>query len=193
MKRTTSLVVTLAALTLLAIGCTASQIAKYQQVDAAANSAYAASTQATATAQTALATVPPTAPGYKAATQAVAESQSVEQKAKLALDVANAALAVAQNGNASNPDLAKAVTAAVSVIPSPYTPLIAALVPLAIAGAGAAVQSYKLGKAHQQVASITSDLNDHKEALAHVMSQVDGQGEKSNTSTAAATAKPAGA
>jgi len=71
----------------------------------------------------------------------------VEHDAQLALNVATAALNAVQKKDAADPALGAAVSAAVSAIPSPWTPVLASLIPAAIPLLVSVVQSVKLGRA----------------------------------------------
>ena len=146
-------------------GCTAAQIEQLKADEQTAETTLAATTQATATARASLATQPADAPGHAGAVKVVAASEKGEQTARLALDLANAALTAAQNRDALDPTLQKSLTAIVTAIPSPWTPVLASLVPAALPLVVSVVQSVKLGRAHQTVVHVTEQLQAHKAAL----------------------------
>jgi type II secretory pathway pseudopilin PulG len=100
----------------------------------------------------------------------ISKAQKVEQDAQLALNVAQAALDAAQKKDASDPALGNAIAAAVSAIPSPWTPVLASLIPAAIPLVVSIVQSVRLGRAHQTVQTVTQQLQEHQAALAAISS-----------------------
>lgn len=160
----------LIAVSLLAFGgCAQKQVAQLQAAEQVAQQTLAATTQATADAQ-AVAAVLPAGSGQSAAMDEISKAQKVEQDAQLALNVAQAALNAAQKKDASDPALGSAVAAAVSAIPSPWTPVLASLIPAAIPLIVSIVQSVRLGRAHQTVTAVTQQLQEHKAALAAISS-----------------------
>jgi hypothetical protein len=148
-------------------GCAEKQVAQLQAAERVAQQTLAATTQATADAQ-AIAAVLPAGSGQAAALDEIGKAQKVEQDAQLALNVAQAALNAAQKKDASDPALGAAVAAAVSAIPSPWTPILASLIPAAIPLVVSVVQSVRLGRAHQTVTAVTQQLEEHKAALAAI-------------------------
>lgn len=159
--------VTFAVIALVA-GCTTSRLAELRTDEQTAEAVYAATTQATADAKASLATTPATAPGRAEAVKVITASEKAEQTARLALDVARAALDAAQKKDPADPALTTAVAAAVSAIPSPWTPVLASLLPAAIPLLVSVSQSIKLGRAHQTVSQVTQQLEAHKAALANL-------------------------
>jgi hypothetical protein len=164
MKR---IILSIAVLTLFA-GCAARQAAQLQAAEQVAQQTLSATTQATADAQAVVAALPADAPGRDAAVGEISTSQQVERDAQLALNVAQAALNAAQKKDAADPALGTAVAAAVSAIPSPWTPVLASLIPAAIPLLVSVVQSVRLGRAHQTVQSVTQQLEEHKAALSAI-------------------------
>jgi hypothetical protein len=147
-------------------GCaTPQQLQSLQADEQRAETIYAAATQATAAAKSALATMPSQSPGYAQASKVVAASEKAEQTARLALDVASAAVQAAQKNDAADPALRQSLVTAISAIPSPWTPVLASLIPAAVPLAVSVLQSVRLGRAHQTVAQVTKELEQHKAAL----------------------------
>jgi len=157
-------------LTLFA-GCAEKQVAQLQAAEQIAQQTLAATTQATADAQALAATLPPGS-AQTAALGEISKAQKVEQDAQLALNVAQAALNAAQKKDAGDPALGTAVAAAVSAIPSPWTPMLASLIPAAIPLVVSIVQSVRLGRAHQTVTTVTQQLQEHKAALAAIANPI---------------------
>jgi hypothetical protein len=150
---------------LLLPGCTAQQVEQLQSDEHQAESLYAATTQATATARQSVAALPPDSPARAQAERVLTASGKAEQTARLALDVAKSALDAAQKKDPADPALKQSLTAAISAIPSPWTPVLASLIPAAVPLAFSLLQSVKLGRAHQTVAHVTQQLEEHKAAL----------------------------
>lgn len=146
-------------------GCTAQRIDQLNADEQSAELVYTATTQATADAKVALAAAPAGAPGRASAAAVVASAEKGEQTARLALDVARAALAAAQKNDPADPALHDSLALAISAIPSPWTPVLASLLPAAIPLVFSIVQSVKLGRAHQTVTTVTRQLEEHKAAL----------------------------
>jgi hypothetical protein len=146
-------------------GCTATRIETLQSDERLAEQAYAATTQATAAARETLSTMPTNAPGRAKAVGAISNAEKIEQTARLALDLAQTALSAAQHNNADDPALKQSLSAAINAIPSPWTPVLASLLPAAIPLVVSVMQSVKLGQAHQTVANVTQQLEAHKAAL----------------------------
>jgi hypothetical protein len=159
-------IVTLIVIALLLTGCTSQQLQTLAADEQKAETFYAAATQATASAKASLATMPTGTAAYAQASKVVASSEKAEQTARLALDLAKAALDAAQKHDAADPALQQTLGAAISAIPSPWTPVLASLVPAAVPLVVSVLQSVKLGKAHQTVAQVTAELEQHKAALA---------------------------
>src|SRR5690348_11095720 len=109
--------ITLLAIVLIA-GCSAQQLQTLQQDEQRAEQVYAATTQATVAAKTAVATLPANSAAAQNFSHVVQESETVEHTARVALDLAQAALEAAQKKDATDPKLATAVSAAISAIPS---------------------------------------------------------------------------
>ena len=158
----------IAALALIA-GCTAQQLDTLRQDEQSAQQVYAATTQATAFARQTLATMPASSANREQALKIVTSAEKGEQTARLALDLAKAALDAAQKKDAADPALATAVARAVGAIPSPWSAVLASLVPAAIPLGVSIIQSVKLGRAHQTVQHVTEQLEQHKAALAAAM------------------------
>jgi uncharacterized protein YceK len=147
---------------LLLAGCASNQLAQLQSAEQEAQKIYAATTQATANAQAALVNAPAGSP----ATQAVATAEQAEQNAKATLDAIEAALSGAQSKDTNAAAIAQAISAALAAVPSPWTAVLASLIPAAVPLVVSAVQSVKLGKVQQTVQSFTQELEAHKAALA---------------------------
>ena len=154
-------------------GCSSAELARVEAGEQTAEQVYAATTQATAAAKDLLAAVPPTAPGYAAATKVVTAAEKTEQTAQLALDVAREALAAIEKKDAAGPALLTSLSAAIAAIPSPWSAALAALLPAAIPLVISVLQSVKLGQAHQTVAQVTQQLDEHKAALAAMSAKAD--------------------
>jgi hypothetical protein len=163
MKRTLTLSVLMVA---GVCGCAAQQLARLKSEEAVAEQVYAATTQATAVAKDAVADMPIGAAHRVEAASAVASSEKVEQTARLALDLARSAVAAAEKKDAADPALRASLAAAISAIPTPWTPLLAALIPATVPLVFSVLQSFKLGQVHQTVASVTQQLEEHRAALA---------------------------
>jgi hypothetical protein len=161
MNRLTLSIITL----LLLTGCTSQQIDQMQRDEQSAEQLYAATTQAAATARQSLAAMPANAPGRDQSLKVITAAEKTEQTSRLALDVAKAALDAAQKKDAADPVLAAAVSKAVGAIPSPWAAVLASLIPATIPLVVSIVQSVKLGRAHQTVAHVTQQLQEHKAAL----------------------------
>jgi hypothetical protein len=159
-------IIALIVIALFLTGCTSQQLQTLAADEQKAETVYAAATQATASAKASLATMPTNSAGYAQASKVVASSEKAEQTARLALDLAKAALDAAQKHDAADPALQQTLGAAISAIPSPWTPVLASLVPAAVPLVVSVLQSVKLGKAHQTVAQVTAELEEHKAALA---------------------------
>ena len=157
-------IIVLLSIALLA-GCTGQQIDQLKQDEQSAELAYTATTQATASAKVALESAHADAPGRAKAVAVIASAEKGEQTARLALDVARAALAAAQKNDPADPALRDSLALAIGAIPSPWTPVLASLLPAAIPLAFSIAQSVKLGRAHQTVANVTQQLEAHKAAL----------------------------
>jgi hypothetical protein len=150
---------------LIAGGCAQKQITQLQADEQTAEKVLAATTQATAMAQAAFDSAPASAPGRAAIVSELTAAQKVENDAKLALNLAQAALNAAQKKDATDPALGTAISAALAAIPSPWTAVLASLIPAAIPLIVSVVQSVKLGRAHQTVQTVTQELEQHKAAL----------------------------
>jgi hypothetical protein len=150
----------IALISLLALitGCTSRQIDQLRADEQSAEMVYTATTQATALAKETLAAGSLNAPGR-------AEAGKGEQTARLALDVARAALAAVEKKDPGDPALRDSLALAIGAIPSPWTPMLASLLPAAIPLVFSIVQSVKLGRAHQTVTAVTQQLEQHKAAL----------------------------
>jgi hypothetical protein len=157
-------IVVMSLLALIA-GCTSRQIDQLRADEQSAEMVYTATTQATAVARETLAAGSPTAPGRAEAAKVVASAEKGEQTARLALDVARAALAAAQKQDPADPALRDSLALAIGAIPSPWTPVLASLLPATIPLVFSIVQSVKLGRAHQTVTAVTQQLEQHKAAL----------------------------
>ena len=155
-------------------GCAAGQLDQLKSEEAGAERVYAATTQATAAAKEAVNQMPVTAAHRAEAVGAVASAERVEQTARLALDLAQAAIAAAQKKDAGDPALRASLTAAISAIPTPWTPLLAALIPATIPLVFSVVQSFKLGQVHQTVATVTQQLQEHQAVLAGIAGKAAG-------------------
>ena len=149
----------------LIVGCTARQIDQLRTDEQSAERVYTATTQATAVARDALNRSPTTAPGRADAARVVAAAEKGEQTARLALDVAKAALVAVSQQNPADPVLHDSLALAISAIPSPWTPMLASLIPAAIPLLVSVIQSVRLGRAHQTVVTVTQQLQEHKAAL----------------------------
>src|SRR5436305_6374954 len=105
-------------LTLLMIatlaGCSAQQIDTLRTDEQRAEQVFAATTQATADARAAVATMPPNSPAARDATRAIERAETVERTTRVALDLAQAALDAAQKRDPSDPKLTAAVSSAVA-------------------------------------------------------------------------------
>lgn len=149
----------------LIVGCTSRQIDQLRSDEQSAELVYTSTTQATALAKETLAAAPVNAPGRAEAAKVVTSAEKGEQTARLALDVARAALAAAQKQDPADPALRDSLALAIGAIPSPWTPVLASLLPAAIPLVFSVVQSVKLGRAHQTVTAVTRQLEEHKAAL----------------------------
>ncbi len=157
---------TLFAVAALLVGCTPSQLATLRTDEQSAEQLYTATTQATADARVAAASLPANSAAAASAWHVISQAEKVEQTARLALDLARSALDAAQRKDAADPAFATAVTRVISAIPSPWTPILASLIPAAIPLLVSVVQSTKLGRAHQAILQVTEQLDQHKTALA---------------------------
>jgi uncharacterized protein YceK len=167
-------IVVLSIVSLLVVtGCSSAELAQVRAGEQAAEQVYAATTQATAAAKNVLAALPPSTPGYAAATQVVGAAEKTEQMAQLALDVAHTALAAVEKKDAAGPALLTSLSAALAAIPSPWSAALAALLPAAIPLVISVLQSFKLGQAHQTVAQVTQQLDEHRAALAAMSAKAD--------------------
>jgi hypothetical protein len=153
---------------ILLAGCSTQQVDTLKNDVQQAEQVYAATTQASAAARAAVATLPADSPAAKSATGVIDKAESIEHVARTALDLAQAALDAAQKKDPTDPKLATAVSAAISAIPSPWTPVLASLVPATIPLIVSIVQSMKLGRAHQAVVQVTQQLEEHKAKLAEI-------------------------
>lgn len=142
-------------------GCTAQQIEQLKIDEQTAEKIYTATTQTTADMKASFSTHPANPEAIKV----VASAEKGEQTARLALDVARAALIAAQKNDASDPALRNSLAAAIGAIPSPWTPMLASLIPAAIPLVFSIMQSVKLGRAHQTVMTVTRALEEHQAAL----------------------------
>ncbi len=154
---------TLASIFLLALftGCTAQQIERLKADEQVAEQIYSATTQSTAAVKRTLSTQP----ANPEAAKVIASAEKGEQTARLALDLARAALLAAQKNDASDPALRNSLAAAIGAIPSPWTPMLASLIPAAIPLMFSIVQSVKLGRAHETVTNVTRQLEEHQAAM----------------------------
>ena len=146
------------------VGCTAQQIEQLNTDEQAAEKIYSATTQATAAVKMSLTTQP----ANPEAARVIASAEKGEQTARLALDVARAALVAAQNHDAADPALRNSLAVAIGAIPSPWTPMLASLIPAAIPLLFSVIQSVKLGRAHQTVVTVTRELEEHRAALLEI-------------------------
>ncbi len=154
---------TLVPMFLIAIftGCTAQQIEWLKTDEQTAEQVYTATTQSTAAVKKTLSTQP----ANPEAAKVIATAEKGEQTARLALDLARAALLAAQKNDASDPALRDSLAAAIGAIPSPWTPMLASLIPAAIPLIFSIVQSVKLGRAHETVTNVTRQLEEHQAAM----------------------------
>ena len=176
MKHTTApltVFATLALFTAIFCGCSAAGIAQARADEQQAERLYTATTQATASARLALDSAGPEVvgtPAYTEARRAVIAAEKAQQAARAGLDLAKAALDAAAKNDPADPAFVSAVSRAVGAIPSPWTAVLASLIPAALPLAVSVAQAFKLGHARSTVEQVTQQLEQHKAALAKLTS-----------------------
>lgn len=140
------ILVSCVALALIGIACTAAQLQQAQAGHDVAAQTLAAATQTTAAAQATLATMPAGTAGAAAARADLLKLQKIEVTAQQLVDMYQQGIDAAKSQRIDSPESIKVAQTAISMIPSPYTPIIAALAPLLLAGVGFGIQSFKHGQ-----------------------------------------------
>ena len=150
------------------VGCSPADLDRVRADQAKAERVYIATTQATAAARLALASASPTmqaTPAYADAQKVIAAADKAQQAARIGLDLAAATLNAATNQDPTNPAFVAAVSGALAAVPSPWTAMLAALLPAVIPLTISISQAFKLGHTRSTVERVTLQLQEHKAAI----------------------------